>query len=40
VGNEILHFLSEFFIGFNQLLMTTLMPIEALLELSVVNVKG
>jgi hypothetical protein len=38
VGDEILHFLSEFFVGFNQLLMTTLTPIEALLELSVVMI--
>ena len=36
MGDEVLHFLSEFFIGFNQVLMTTLMLIEALLELSMV----
>jgi hypothetical protein len=38
VGDEILHFLSEFFVGFNQPLMTTLTLIEALLELSVVMI--
>jgi hypothetical protein len=38
MGDEVLHFLAEFFVGFNQALMTTLTPIEALLELSVVMI--
>ena len=33
MGDEILHFLLEFFIGFNQPCMATFMTIEALLEL-------
>jgi hypothetical protein len=38
MGDEVLHFLSEFLVGFNQPLMTTLTPIEALLELSMVMI--
>jgi len=36
MSDEILHLLSEFFVGLNQPRMTTLTPIEVLLELIVV----